>query len=176
MAQEKRSSLGDSLKAPKSLAEPEKELRFTRARQARLFLFFAAISFAAAATLIATATAPAAPPFIWAPALLLIPLSVALILLAIRCARHAYLILSPLGIEIFPFRRPEKDLRVVYWSEIADAEIAPDHRRLTLHFTAEKSAGIVISLSPILRSRRNLLQAAVEGTLSKREPGAGDQS
>jgi hypothetical protein len=52
-------------------------------------------------------------------------------------------------------------MQVIPWQQIDSAEI--DHRRLTLHFTAEKSAGIHLSLSPIAKDRRELLAKAIRG-------------
>lgn len=85
---------------------------------------------------------------------------------AIRLTRHAYLILTPLGIEIFPFFRPANGMRLITWQEVAAAEVNEKNTRLTLHHNAEKSAGIHLSLIPIRADRRTLLAKAVIGRVS----------
>ena len=89
--------------------------------------------------------------------------------LGLRCTPHAYLILSPLGVEIFPFIKPEKNLQIIYWSEVADAELSKDTKRLIIHFNEEKKSGVVVSLNPIPVARRHLLEEAVLGVMEKRE-------
>ncbi len=144
---------------------PEKELRFTRSGQALLFWMVSALGTAVAVTLGATALYrdinPDVPHPIWA----LVPLAVALgsARLAMRMTRHAYLILTPLGIEIFPLFRPSHGMRLVTWQEIDSAEANAEVTRLTLHHDAAKSSGIHISLRPIRADRRDLLVRAVIG-------------
>jgi len=87
--------------------------------------------------------------------------------MGIRCTRHAYLIVTPLGVEIFPFFKAEKNLQIIYWSEVADAEVSPDLSRMTLHFNREKKSGVVVSLNPIPRERRALLEKVVSGMAQK---------
>lgn len=154
---------------PKAVAEPEKELRFTRARQGYVLLSLSAVLLSTGLTLFATSTAPASPEGLWIPALPCTLLGLGLIFPALRCIRHAYLILSPLGIEIFPFFRPEKNLQIIYWSEISHAEINAQLTRLIIHTNAERTAGVIASLSPIRKNRRTLLERAISGTMAKRE-------
>ena len=80
---------------------------------------------------------------------------------AIRCTRHAYLILSPIGVEIFPLFRPETGMQLIAWAQIDSAEI--DAGRLTLHYNPEKTAGLHLSLRPIARPQRDLLTKAIQG-------------
>ena len=103
------------------------------------------------------------------PAWGLIPLGLALALvwLAWHCARHAYILLSPIGVEIFPFFQPAANMQVIPWAQIAAADI--DDARLTLHFSAEKTAGIHLSLAPVPKERRELL--AKEGILGGSSTG-----
>ena len=146
---------------------PEKELRFTRAGQAVVFWVLGAVLTAVAVTVVATALYrdinPQLPHPLWA----LIPLVVAV--LAVRLAagltRHAYLILTPLGIEIFPFFRPAAGMRLVVWQEIAAAEVNAATTVLTLHHDAAKTSGIHLSLKPIRADRRQLLATAVIGRI-----------
>jgi len=145
------------------VAEAHKELRFTRAGQAAVFSVVASVLVMVALVFFLLSPYRADKPELPQPAWGLIPLALAIagFRVALRCAKHAYLLLTPLGIEIFPFFRPDKGMQLILWSEIAGAEI--DSQRLTLHFTAEKTAGIHLSLAPISPPRRELLAAAIEG-------------
>ena len=53
------------------------------------------------------------------------------------CTSHAYLIFTPLGVEIFPLWKPQDNLHVVFWSEIASAEVNDSRDTLTLHYNDE---------------------------------------
>lgn len=159
--------------APKPLASPEKEVRFTRAAQGRLFLVLAALLLAFALGVVVLATqgtefeAPRLQGYLWTA---LIPLfgAWALLRLAVRCIRHAYLIFTPLGIEIFPLLRPEAHMQLVLWSVIDSVECDEDLRRLLIHYTAEKSSGVMVSLAPILPAQRSLLRTLVTNLASQR--------
>lgn len=175
-----KQKLGEKVKSavlprgPKSIAEPEKELRFTRAAQAPVFFFLSAVALAACIAVFILSTQDwgmGGPPlegwwWLCLPGLLG---CYGLVRLGLRCTRHAYIILSPLGVEIFPFFRAAKNLQVIYWSQVADAEITPDTKNLVLHFTEEKKSGVVASLKPIPEVRRHLLEEAVLGVLEKRD-------
>lgn len=159
---------------PKKLAEPEKELRFTRAAQAWLFYTVAVICFALSMAVFILSTqdwgmgGPMLDGWLW----LCIPgaaLTFLMFRLGLHCTQHAYIILSPLGVEIFPFIKPEKNLQILYWSEVADAEFSSHAKALILHFTEEKKSGVVVSLNPIPSGRRHLLEAAVLGVMEQRE-------
>jgi hypothetical protein len=147
---------------------PEKELRFTRSGQAAAFWLLAAVLAAIAVTLLATAIYRDINPLLPHPAWALLPLALAILIarLALRLTRHAYLILTPLGIEIFPFFRPTHSMRLVTWQEIAKAEVNERLTRLTLHHNAEKNSGIHLSLTPIRADRRPLLAKAVIGRIT----------
>lgn len=159
---------------PKAVAEPEKELRFTRAAQAPLFYGASVVFCAASMAVFMLSTqdwameGPLIDGWLWLclPGLLLMGVSLRL---GLRCTRHAYLILSPLGVEIFPFVKPEKNLQIIYWSEVVDAEFSAGQKQMTLHFNEEKKSGVVVSLSPIPVARRHLLEEAVLGMMKKRE-------
>jgi len=148
----------------KPLQNPEKELRFTRAAQALPFWLAAAVLFAVTLTLLACSlyreVNPDLPHPLWAmPPLVLAWLAARL---AFRMTRHAYVILTPLGLEIFPLFRPEKGMQLVYWQEIAEVDANASATRLTLHFNAERTSGIHLSLRPIVRSARELLIHALK--------------
>lgn len=150
--------------------EPEKELRFTRAGQARGFWILAAVlagmSFTLAATSVYRDVNPELPHAAWA--LLPLAASLAFIRLALRLTRHAYVILTPLGIEVFPFFRPASGMNVIFWQEIHEAEVDADHRVLTLHHNAGRTSGVRLTLRPIHPDRRDLIVKAVLGRLGER--------
>lgn len=144
---------------------PEKELRFTRSGQAVVFWLLAAFFAAVALTLCASSLYRDVNPALPHPAWGLLPLWLAVVLgrLAVGLTRHAYLILTPLGIEIFPFFRPARGMRLLTWQEVADAEADPSCTVLTLHHNPEKTSGIRLSLKPIRADLRALLVKAVTG-------------
>jgi hypothetical protein len=150
------------------IQSPEKELRFTRSGQAVHFWLGTAILAAAGMTLAATAIYRDINPHLPHAAWALVPLLLALVTfrLAVRLTRHAYLIITPLGIEIFPFFKPAEGMRMVLWQELNHAEVDENLSRLTLHHDAEKTSGIHLSLTPITPARRTLLAKAVIGRLS----------
>jgi hypothetical protein len=145
------------------IADPQKELRFTRSGQAVAFCVAGAIFCGVAATLLATAyyrdTNPELPHPAWAAPCFVFAL-VAFIV-ARHLTKHAYLILTPMGLEVFPFFRPQTGMQVVFWQEISAAEIDPGEKLLTLHYNTEKSAGMHLSLSPVRKKLRSLLATAV---------------
>jgi hypothetical protein len=148
-----------------AVQSPEKELRFTRSGQAVLFWVAAAVLTAMAVTLAATSIYRDINPQLPHPAWSLAPLVLAALsaMLAVNLTRHAYLILTPLGIEIFPFFRPAAGMRLVVWQEVADAEVNAGTTLLTLHHDEAKTSGIHLSLKPIRADRRELLAKAVIG-------------
>ena len=153
---------------------PEKELRFTRSGQAPLFWVTSAVLTSVALALLACALYREATPTLPHPAWALLPLTLAYAAAhtALRLTRHAYLILTPLGIEIFPFFRPSRGMRLVYWQEIDEAVLDPALTLLTLHHNPEKTSGIHLSLAPIRHDRRHLLATAITGRVSKPAPAA----
>jgi hypothetical protein len=158
--------LNNMASGPKNISEPHKEIRFTRGAQAGFFAILAAVSGGGSVFLLIfylnTGTAPLT--YLWtlAPA----SLSVILSRISLRCIRHAYLILTPLGIEIFPFFNPQENLRVIYWSEISQAGI-DEFNRLVIHLSGEQSSGVIASLKPLLPRQRELLAGAIDGRMTK---------
>jgi hypothetical protein len=142
---------------------PAKELRFTRSGQAIGFWVLAAAFAAAAVTLAATAIYRDSNPQLPHPVWVLLPVGLALLAvrLAVHLTRHAYLILSPLGIEIFPFFRPAARMHLVLWQEVAAAELNARMTLLTLHHNSARTSGIHLSLKPIRADLRNLLATAI---------------
>ncbi|MEI6674549.1 MAG: hypothetical protein WCO57_05175 [Verrucomicrobiota bacterium] len=157
---------------PRPLQSPEKELRFTRSGQAPLFWVSSAVLTSVALALLACAPYRADNPTLPHPAWAIVPLTLAWAAAhtALRLTRHAYLILTPLGIEIFPFFRPSHGMRLVYWQEIDAAALDPAHTLLTLHHNPEQTSGIHLSLAPIRHDRRHLLATAITGRLAKAGP------
>jgi len=160
------------------IQSPDKELRFTRSGQAVAFWLAVAVFTASAVTLLATTAYREINPMLPHPAWALVPLAGAVFSarLAWRLTRHAYLILTPLGIEIFPFFRPEAGMTLISWQEVDAAEVNATRTRLSLHFDAAKTSGIHLSLRPIRADRRDLLIKAVagRGKFDSVPGGAGD--
>lgn len=159
--------------APKQVVEPHKEIRFTRVAQAQSFMVIAAVSFAFALLLTVT-TLMGHPSFRWWMPVPFLVTALLLGRLAGHCARHAYLILTPLGIEIFPLFKPQDNLNLVYWSEIDDAEFDEELTVLKLHHTPEKNSGIVLSLRPIHQQKRPLLKKALSTRLAEKKAAKTD--
>ena len=157
--------------APKSVAEPHKELRFTRLAQAQGFMVIAAVSFAFA-LLVAITAFMGHPSFRWWMPLPFLLVAFLIGRLAGRCARHAYLILTPLGIEIFPLFRPQDNLNQVYWTQIDHAEFDEELTTLKLHDNPEKNSGVVVSLKPIPLKNRSLLRKALLARLAEKKTKA----
>ncbi|HCC21717.1 MAG TPA: hypothetical protein DEP88_10775 [Verrucomicrobiales bacterium] len=159
---------------PKSLAEPEKELRFTRAAQAPLFFGLSVVFLIMTLAVFILSTqdwgmgGPILDGWLWL-CLLGLLLCYWMIRLGVRCTRNAYIIFSPLGVEIFPFFGAKENLQVIYWTQVADAEVTADAKNLVLHFTEEKKSGVVASLKPISERRRHLLEEAVLGVMENRD-------
>lgn len=147
------------------VSEPQKELRFTRSAQAVKFCILGAVLVGVGVTLLATGiyreTNPELPHPAWAAPCFV--LAVGSFLLAMHLAKHAYLILTPMGLEVFPFFRPSKGMQLVMWQEISAAELDAGVTRLTLHYNTEKTAGMHLSLRPIRRGLRALLVKAIQG-------------
>ena len=150
------------------VSEPYKELRFTRSGQAAGFCVLGAVFVGIAVTLAATGyyrdINPAVPHPAWAA--LFAAVAIVLFLLAGHLTKHAYLILTPIGLEIFPFYRPSKGMQMILWQEILNAEVDAANRWLTLHFNVGKTAGMHLSMKPVSRKSRSLLAKAVLGRVS----------
>ena len=150
-------------------ADPGKELRFTRSAQAAHFataaVFFLCIPFAWLSLAFWPWHADGTPLLDarW-PALLPLPAAAILLWLAIHCASHAYIILSPVGLEIFPLWFPAENFRLVPWTHVAGARA--ENGNLIIDFPpAGSGGGIVLSLSPLRHDQRELLWHAIERRL-----------
>lgn len=160
---------------PIHVTAPEKELRFTRSGQAVWFWLLAVLMVAMAVVLLISSMGRLTEPSRLHPAWALGPLACAwgCARLAVRLTRHAYLILTPLGMEIFPFFRPAAGMRVVAWGEVHSVENDPHVHRLTLHFNPERTSGIHLSLRPI---RENLRALLIEALIRRVEQSAARQA
>ncbi len=151
-----------------AVAEPHKELRFTRSAQAVPFWIGAAVFGIAAIILVAVAFYRAENPALPHPLWAVIPLTLSWLCLrvAIRCTRHAYIILSPLGVEVFSFFNPTSGMQMIPWTHITEVEVG--EHLITLHFAEDQSSGIHLSLSPIEKSKRPLLAKALTGRVKSK--------
>ncbi len=152
---------------PQKVAEPHKELRFTRSGQAQGFVVGASV--AMAVFLLSLVVWVSGHPVVkwWMPWPFIV-LALVLGRVALRCVRHAYVILTPLGVEVFPFFKPEKNLNLIYWSEIKGVDFDEHLDEMRLHHDEGKTSGVVLSLKPVLEGRRELLKRAVEGRVGVR--------
>jgi hypothetical protein len=152
-------------------AAPFKELRFTRARQAVTFVIAGVVLLGVAGALyyLWWWHRPDRPGWMGLAVLVPMVLSWASLRTAARLARHAYLLLSPIGIEIFPFFRPAQNMQLVSWTEIQHAEVTPGHRLLKLDLTG--GGGIFLTLAPLRPAARALLAKAIAGVMEKRRTG-----
>lgn len=151
---------------PKKIAEPHKELRFTRAGQAQGFYVAGAIVIALALFIIITWLL-GHPSLRWWMSVPPMLTGTFLIRCAIHCTQHAYLILSPLGLEVFPLWKPEKNMMLMYWSEISEAEILDEKQILKLHRDEKQTSGVILSLKPIQKTQQKLLEQAIKGRLAE---------
>ena len=159
---------------PRQVAEPEKELRFTRLVQAMKFYILAIVCFAVSIVALIFAVQDGGVEDRLLNVWLCFSITMAIlaffcIRIGLHCTRHAYLILNPLGIEIFPFFRPRRNFRLIYWSDVEDVEFTADGKQLLLHFNKEKSGGVVIALAPLAKTQQHFLQHAVIGVMQKRQ-------
>lgn len=169
-----------SAKKPRKPVIPEKELRFTRSHQAVLFWGLATVFACASAALFLAASEYLNPlearvRIVNSPLWGFLPLFPSLFFawVAAHLTRHAFLILTPLGIEIFPFWKPKQNLQVLYWAEIKHAEVTADADLLVIHLAGEGDSRVIISLAPIKLERRLLLKRAIEGRMATPETTAG---
>jgi hypothetical protein len=150
------------------MEKPFKELRFTRSRQALTFVIAGVLFLGATAGLLLLWWQRLdSPPSIWWA---LLPMTAAwgCFRLAAHLTRHAFLLLSPIGIEIFPFFRPSQNMQLFSWGEVQHAEVSSDERFLTLTLAGYEDAKVIISLAPVKPAARPLLAKAVAGVMEKR--------
>lgn len=157
---------------PRKVADPEKELRFTRGRYARTLGLIGACStiglvLLAYAIIRVDLRDGELPPHL--SYYFLLPLALSALLssyLALRCVRHAYLLLTPLGIEILPLLPRPSKMRMAFWPEIDSCQFGIS--TLTLHLNGAELSSIKVSTLPLTSTQSGLLRQAIERTLDKR--------
>ena len=149
------------------------ELRFTRSRQAVGFWLGGLMLWLVAAGLAILSWWQLDGPPPWWLALVPFFLGVGALALAGRLTRHAYLLLSPVGVEIFPFWKPVDNFQLLPWGTIAAADFSLDGRWLHLTLGGYEDVKVILTLDPLPRPARQLLRQAVEGVMAQRAPGAG---
>jgi len=145
---------------------PHHELRFTRAHQAVHFAVLAVVGLALFLGLCLLAWRPwgaAGGPLLrpWWLVLLPLPVVGAALWAMVWCATHAYILLSPAGVEVFPLLFPGRGFRLVPWGTIAG--FRTDGRNVVLDLTG--GGGVVLSLAPVRPSARPLLVTALRRRL-----------
>lgn len=152
--------------------DPDKELRFTRSAQATHFAGLAVVFLCLSFAWLTLAFWPwhadnSSLLMNWWPALWPLPFILLFLWLALYCTSHAYIILSPVGIEIFPLWFPTENFRLIPWTQVAAARAENGH--LILDFPpAGSGGGIVLTLSPLRLKQRELLWLALESRLKDR--------
>jgi len=97
--------------------------------------------------------------------LVLFCLSLICFWVAVNCVRHAFIILTPLGIELFSFWFPSKNLQVIYWTEIDNAIVTEDMK--TLEIQCQGGSKVFVALAPITADRLPYLKRAIEGRIEQ---------
>ncbi len=150
------------------------EIRFTRSKQAAVFFGAALVFLCGAAALFLLATpgwTRTASPVLATRCYAVIPLPLAALLTwaGVHLARHAYIVFSIVGMELYPFWFPSRNLQVLFWSEIEKLELQDGGNTLVIRLPGERA--VFVSLAPLSRPARALLAHAVAG-LQKRGSGA----
>jgi hypothetical protein len=164
--------MNDSPAPARKKGQPFQELRFTRSRQAVTFAVIGVICLAIAAWIGVRCWWLYKPWTAWLWLLLPLAGTVLCLRVALHLTRHAYLLLSPIGLEIFPFFRPSQHMQLISWGEIAHGELSADSRLLILTRAGYEDAKIIISLDPVPLRARPLLRKAIEGLMEKRARAA----
>lgn len=144
------------------------ELRFTRAHQALVMLAWSL------GLLLAAVVAGACyyhnflqPAWWW----ILVPALPALGFgwLAYTHLRHPYLVLTRVGLEIYPFFLPARNMHLVLWQQISQAAVTDAPPLLTLTRADQDDGKIFITLTPLPPRQRALLAKALTGVQTMRE-------
>lgn len=156
--------------APQKIGAPEKELRFTRSRQA-IPLWLAGLFLIVVAGGIALASTPWMSRAIGQPwwALLPLVLGIACLWAALHLTRHAYIIFTPIGIELFPLFFPSKNLNVVYWPEVEAIDFDAGRTQMVIDLAG--GSKIFLTLAPIPKDRIEMLVRASEGRMAEKAAG-----
>ena len=79
------------------------------------------------------------------------------------------MIFSPVGIELFPFFFPSKNMQVLYWQEVEDVRITPDAKMLEVTLLSEGEHKVFIATAPLRPKSRELLVKTIDGIRAQRE-------
>lgn len=151
---------------------PHDEVRFTRNAQAVTF-FLLSLAFGCAGMalyLLSLKWSENTEPVLDASwyGLLVLPFVVGFAWWGMRLAKHAFLLFTPLGIELFPFWRPSKNLQVFYWSEVEEIDLQEGGRFLHLVLKSEGDCQVFIATDPLNKASRALLERTVTGVAERR--------
>ena len=83
--------------------------------------------------------------------------------------RHPFLVLTRIGVEIYPFFLPARNMHLLLWQQISQSEIIADPPQLILTRADATDAKIFITLAPLVPRQRALLQTALVGVQTTRE-------
>lgn len=98
-----------------------------------------------------------------------LPLGLALFYFGSQMLRHAYIVFTPLGLELYPFFKPKTNMQLLFWSEIEALSLSEDKRALEIALPNERK--IFVSLSPMREESRLLLLSTVAAAEQLRRPG-----
>ena len=151
----------------------QKEIRFTRNAQAVHFFLLGLGFFCIGLTLWllsldvwTVSTGPVLESPWWA--LTTLPFIAASTWWGIHLAKHAYMIFSPVGIELFPFFFPSKNMEVFYWSEIGHVSFEANQGLLEISLAGEAERKVFVTTTPLNRASRALLAKTIEGIQARR--------
>ena len=153
-----------------------KEIRFTRSGQSVTFFLISIGLFAIGVGVYVLSVDfgwESQPPRLDSPwwGLIALPFVVASGWLGLHLAKHAYMIFSPVGIEVFPFYKPSDNMQVLYWSEVLDVDLTDDGKMLevTLLGEGEHRPKVIITTAPLSPNSRKLMTKTIAGIRQQRE-------
>ena len=103
--------------------------------------------------------------------LLTLPFVAGALWVGVHLARHAYMIFSPVGIELFPFFFPSKNMQVLYWNEIEDLRLTANEKMLEVTLLSEGEHKVFIALAPLRADSRALFAKTIDGIRAQRARG-----
>lgn len=160
----------------KSDSPKQKEIRFTRNAQALHFFVLALLFFCLGAGLYLVSLdfwSVSQEPLLqqsWY-GLLTLPFILGFLWLGVHLVRHAYLIFSPVGIELFPFFFPSKNMEVLYWAEVQDVRLTADKKMMEVTLTGEPERKVFVTTAPLDKASRLLLEHTLDGIRERRDKG-----
>ena len=147
------------------------EVRFTRSARAPFFLAAGVTLVLLSAWLFLGAWSGSyedskGKPLDWSPWWALLPFAAGLgtLELARLLSRRAYVLVNAIAIEIFPLFGAPKGMLVFPWPEVSEVKFEENTESMRVHVDDEAKC---ISLKPIARHQRVLLQRAIEGRMEE---------